>query len=402
MSPHQAEIDRLLRDRTFDVRGLDPPGFRRWLARQVEHWSADPVFRQRAVIRELRRAHPRLRELEAEHRRASRADEAGPYFGRLEELTAELVNAVKAVEGLTAAFATAAPERRRDLAVKADAFRGRIQALEAERMRLEASAPERQALRAASDAVNAARASIGIDREEEHLRELQARRGRGTVRAGELFEHTVEELVRQHVIPESPSAHCLRVLHGVRLGSAGVEFDLLLVKPGCSQVDPVVVLAAVEAKRNVNDLAHGFLHRQRDLAWLTGERDRYDPTQFRTQGFPGGHFDRDAIHPEGDTVYRFNPASFRHFRRDPESNWFTDRLFLITRPGWVWGLSAANLSRLAARVATDEELNLDDPALLAGLFEWVKGLAGRTETPDVLRLYAPSPNRAGHLFLVGH
>jgi hypothetical protein len=64
------DLRRLLREQTCDVRTLDLAGFRRWLAGHRAHWQRDAVFVQRARIRDLRRAHPRLRALEEEPRQA--------------------------------------------------------------------------------------------------------------------------------------------------------------------------------------------------------------------------------------------------------------------------------------------------------------------------------------------
>src|SRR4051794_41918216 len=55
---------------TFDLRTLDLAGFRRWLNLHLARWASDPAFVQRARVRDLRRAHPDLRPLEEDHRRA--------------------------------------------------------------------------------------------------------------------------------------------------------------------------------------------------------------------------------------------------------------------------------------------------------------------------------------------
>ena len=105
---------------------------------------------------------------------------------------------------------------------------------------------------------------------------------------------------------------------------------------------PVEVLAVVEAKRNINDLGHGFLRRQIDLAWLTGDRAAYDPAEHRTGVFDAGHFDRPAAHWQDGRAFVFAPGSFSRFARD-DSGHFRDGLWLVTRAGPVWGLSGAAL-----------------------------------------------------------
>src|SRR5205085_1573346 len=105
------ELSRLLREQTCDVRALDLAGFRRWLGAHLAHWQGDAVFAQRARIRDLRRAHPQLRTLEGRQRRAADAEAATPESGRRRRLGQELIDADKAVAGLTAALETAPAER---------------------------------------------------------------------------------------------------------------------------------------------------------------------------------------------------------------------------------------------------------------------------------------------------
>src|SRR5262245_19914110 len=96
-----AGLRRLVAERTFDLRTLDLPGFRRWLDLQLPHWQADAVFAQRARIRDLNRAHPEPRRLKREVRRAAEVDAATPQAARLGEVEKALRNAAKAIAGLT-------------------------------------------------------------------------------------------------------------------------------------------------------------------------------------------------------------------------------------------------------------------------------------------------------------
>src|SRR5262249_14103426 len=150
-----------------------------------------------------------------------------------------------------------------------------------ERAALLASSPEHQALLRVTAELNELRTAVGLDREEARLEELTRQQGRHTGRAGASFEELALELTRSRIAPgllprgeEAPGG--LRVLRGVTLGAARTEFDQLVVRPRGDQ--PVQVLAVVEVKRNVNDLAHGFRLRQENLAWLTGDVAHYDPT----------------------------------------------------------------------------------------------------------------------------
>lgn len=392
-------LDRLLREEDHDLRAVGPDGFRPWLDRHLFRWGRDPVFRQRAAIRDLRRAYPDLRRLEADHRRAARANAESPAFARLSALEREAENARRAVAGLTRALDAASPERQPGLAAKLDAFRQAARAAAIEHAALTQASPERQALIAARVALAQLRETIGLDRAEEQLAALLAGRGRRAGRSGESFEDVAADLARRCIAPDVADGGDVRLLRRVRLGTAGAEFDILVVRvPGEGR--PVEVLAAVEAKRDINGLAHGFRRRGADLAWLTGDTGSYDPAAHCTHRFPTGHFDRPAEHREGGETFRFAPESFKWFRRDPAAGEFWDRLYLVTRWGPLWGLSPPALAKVAARVASDEDWHPDDPASEAALFAWCRSLAGPVESPDVLRLFAADPGRARQVLLV--
>jgi hypothetical protein len=385
---------------TFDLRTLDLAGFRRWLDLHLARWASDPAFVQRARVRDLRRAHPDLRRLEADHRRAAAADAGSELGPRLQEVERQLYDVGKALGGLAEAILRAGPERRPSLEAKRDAFVSRQWALEEERSALTHASPERRDLLRATAALDRFRSDIGLDREEATLNELLTKRGRGSGRAGSAFEDEALEVARTRILPvvaADPSD--VSLLQTVRLGAAGVELDIVVVRrPGGADA-PVEVLAVVEAKRNANDLGHGFLRRQIDLGWLTGDRAAYDPAEHRTGVFDAGHFDRPAAHWQDGRPFVFAPGSFARFARD-ESGYFRDGLWLVTRAGPIWGLSGAALARVAAAVSTDEAWEPDDEMKLARLFAWARSLAGPVETPDVVRLYAEDPARARQLILL--
>jgi hypothetical protein len=385
---------------TFDLRTLDLSGFRRWLDAHQARWASDPVFVQRSRIRDLRREHPELRKLEANHARAERADVASEHGPRLREIERQHYETGKAISGLTDALSRAPVEKHAALVAKRDAFATRKRELEEESSTLSQASRHRQELLRATLSLELLRTSIGLDREEARLNELLTNRGREAGRAGNAFEDEALEVTRTRILPiVAPDPSGVHLLRTVRLGAAGVELDIAIVRRPGGPAEPVEVLAVVEAKRNINDLAHGFLRRQIDLAWLSGDRAAYDPAEHRTGTFDTGHFDRPAVHWEDRQAFLFAPGSFRRFQRDA-SGYFRDGLYLITRAGPVWGLSGAALARVAAAVSTDETWDPDDEAYLGRLFAWAKSLAGPVETPDLLRLYANDPEWAGQLIVV--
>lgn len=381
----------------FDLRTLDLAGFRRWLDQLMERWASDPVFVQRSRIRDLRKAHPELKRLETDHAHALRADIESAHGPQLAGIERRLYDVGRALDGLAEAIARAGPDRRSGLAAKREAFAARHRALEAERSALVQASPERHKFLRAAAALDQCRRAIGLDREEAALNELLTTRGRGAGRAGSAFENEAVEVACSRLMPrDRPDLHLLR---SVRLGAAGVELDIVIVRRPGGPDEPVEVLAVVEVKRNINDLAHGFRRRQIDLAWLTGDRAAYDPAEQRTGYFDTGHFDRPAVHWQDWQSFLFIPGSFARFVRDGTGS-FTKGLFLITRAGSIWGLSGAAVARVAAAVSTDESWDPDDEAYLGRLFRWARTLAGPLETPDVLRMFEDDPDRARQLIVL--
>jgi hypothetical protein len=393
------DLCRRFDELTCDLRTVDLAGFRRWRDAQLIRWATDPVFVQRSRIRDLRRAHPELRALEADHARALRAEAESAIGPRLGEIERQLNDIGRAVSGLTDAISRAEPARRPSLKAKHDVFAARGRMLEEERSTLAEASPEQQELLRATAALDQLRAAIGIDGEERLLAELLTNRGRGSGRAGTAFEDEALEITRTRIVPTlAADPSNLHILRTIRLGAAGLELDVAVVRRPDGADVPVEVLAIVEAKRNINDLAHGFLRRQINLDWLTGDRAMYDPAEHRTGVFDTGHFDRPADHWQVGQSHIFAPGSFDRFVRDT-SGYYRHGLYLVTRAGPIWGLSTASLSRLAAAVSTDENWDLNDDDCIDRLFIWARSLAGPVETPDVVRLFAADPDRSSQLIV---
>src|SRR4051794_3686535 len=79
-------LRRILRDQSFDLRGLDVVGFRAWLGRHLGRWQKDATFVQQVKIRDLRRAKPDLGEQERQVRQLTAVDAASPAFTHLTAL----------------------------------------------------------------------------------------------------------------------------------------------------------------------------------------------------------------------------------------------------------------------------------------------------------------------------
>jgi hypothetical protein len=367
----------------------------------MARWQTDPVFIQRTRIRDLRRAHPELHPLEAEYRLARDVQTTSPVGARMAILERQLHRANKAIVGLERAASEAVADRRTALEAKRDAFLAQRLRLDKERAEITNSCTEQRQLSDVTEALQRVRQAIGLDREEARLAAMLTERGRGSGKAGTAFEEHALTVTQRHILPDFEGDPVgLHVLRHVRLGAAGVELDFAIVRRRGGVDEPVNVLAIVEVKRNINDLAHGFRRRQLDLTWLTGDATAYDPAEFRTGHFRSGHFDRPAAHWQDDQAFVFAPDSFHLFERDPASGYFLDRLYLLTRAGPIWGLSAVAQCRIAARVSTDEDLDPVSESDVVRLFEWCRSLAGPVETPDVLQQFTQSAVRARQLLLI--
>jgi hypothetical protein len=398
-------LRRLLEHATYDVRALAPGSFAGWLEMHLARWRGDPVFVQRERIRDLRRANPRLLQLEREQRRAAESERRSPAAERLRRSEKALHDAGRAVQGLTAALHAAPAERRQALETKREWFTERQERLRCTHATLLAASAERRALDHVAAQVAHLREQTGVEAEEARLRTMLRDGGRRAGAAGSRFEDLALHVTERCILPElvatgaAAARHEVHVLRGVTLGAARMELDQLLVRQVGDATEPVEVLAVVEVKRNINDLAHGFRLRQQNLAWLTGDRTRYDPGQHRTRSFPSGHFDRNAAHEVGGRRWVVGPDSFGRFRHPDPVAIGLDRLFFITAPGHVWGLSSASLARLGRRVTTDPRWDPDSRTYLRKFHRWCLDLCAPLETPDVLNFYARNEARANAILL---
>jgi hypothetical protein len=393
-----AMLDALVREHLHDVRAIaDVRAFREWLRGHLDRWERDPIFQQRSAVREIRRRHPEFRVLERRYRAAVERSEASPEGTALHRVEHECANAQKAIAGIGRAIQRESGEKRMRLGEKLAHYQTRMADLEVERMRLlDACAACRDA-RIAFDELTALQASSGLERAEATLATLMVERGRGSGRAGEAFEHASLDATHRLIVPHlDEDARALRIVSHVRLGGARVELDHVVVR--CDgTVAPVDVLAIVEAKRNINDLAHGYALRVENIAWLSGRARGFDPELYRTRSYPGGVFDRSFTHRDADGDLLFGQSSFARFADEREA---TNRLYMITRPGPIWGLSSGALARLSYRIAIDERWDPADDAYLARLHEWTLTLANEFETPDLLAMYRRRSDARGRILLI--
>jgi hypothetical protein len=400
-------LNRVLQANPVDCRTAAPGTFRRWLLRRVRHWRRDPVFAQRANLRELRRQHPQLAELERQHRDAARSFQTSPTYPPFLHLERDLHRAARAITGISDALAEGAPGKEQALVQKLGVFQARQAALTEQLRQLEQDCAAYRVWRHTAEALRQFRGDIGLDQAEAVLQDLLQQQGRRSGRRGQSFEVTAAEVTRQILFPEllrregsTADAARLRLLTGVTLGAARLELDQLVIRTPEEPGTAAEVLALVEVKRNANDLAHGFRQRQENLAWLTGDRSAYDPTQYRTGIYRNGHFDRPARHRADSEEFVLASDSFHRFRRDRHTRYFLNRLYLITRPGPVWNISSRALARFRDWVARDLDWDPHSAAYVQHLHRRLQALLEPLGARDLLALYAAHPRYGRNVLFV--
>ena len=386
----------LLERNRFDVRSASPESFGGWLRAQHDYWMRNQAFVLRCQIRDLVRADPGLRALLKAHAQAVQQDAESPYYGALEAVSRDVLGAEKAIQGLSAAYAPARGTKRAALQEKLEEKKRLLASLLKTQSSLTAQSPERQALQKISVQLERAREATGMLELERALEGALSAQGQRAGTLGSGFEKKALAITRRWILPRlTRDPAPLKILTNLRVGDGRTELDQLVIRPraGAAQV-----LAVVEVKRNLADLGRGFAQRQENLAWLTGDHTGYEAEQHRTHVFPSGRFDRAVEHQVGTARYQLTERSFSLFRRTEGR--FLRRLFFICKVGPLFGMSSAVLSRLQFRVATDIHFELEDPVYLAGLLEWVQALADPMEAPEVLALYARTPQCAKNVLIV--
>lgn len=397
----------------FCLRELTDSEFSAWVTEELARRSNDPLLAQRGKVRDLKKKHwntlvPLQRNLEL----AQANYAACKSRERLEQLVFLCHNTEKAIAGLTQALQERQGEKRQACESKLQEFSQKLQAYQAEHEALWQATPEKQALVQAEQELASFQNAIGLTREELLAEDLARRQGQHAESRGDLFEKEVSLVLEKEILPAlarrsvrkgedwDKIAPRLHVLSKVTLGCARAELDYVIVwRPEDDSDAPVEILAIVEVKRNINDVADGFAQRQENLAWFCGERTGYDPALYRTNFFKLGHFDRPACHEENGEKFVFTSSSFRRLQRDRETGYFVDRLCFITRRRPLQGMSGGDYSRFLYHLATDINFDMQDPTYVARLRQWLAETIPILQTVDVVRLYAK--HRAwGEQFLI--
>lgn len=400
-------VEFLQANRT-NVAAMNLAEFREWLQQRIRHAARSELFRSRCRIRNLERQHRRRLQDRKRRLKSATADwQASPLFAEFQQLTTRQNSLQKAVAGLAQAVA----EGRAD-AEKLQQFERQLQSVNDRCTEILESSSEARRVLAAEASSQKLKAEIGLTEAIEDAVEDAAEIGTAASLSGDRFEvisaAAVDKCLRpafQACVQQDASTEAkaeLIMLHGATLGCARGEFDHLLVASRGDDV-PVDVLAVVEAKRNINDLPHGFRLRQENLAWFVNDAQGFDSDQYRTAAFPNGTFDRPVVHRFEDRQLIFSPASFQRFAIPAACGHRLQGLCFVTERRPLLGMTSAELSRLMHVAATDPRVTLDDQFQLTISDTVLKRLRSeiftdnRLQAHDVLNFYTASDALASQI-----
>ena len=162
-----APLERILRDECSDIRDVTSvEEFGRWLGAHISRWDRDPSFRQRSLIRDLRRAHPEIAALEREYRSALRSCDSSESGRQLMQIERRCANTRKAIAGIERAIESASAVERERLSAKLETYHDRARVLAAERRSLLRRSGDCREARMAERRLERARRETGLVEEE--------------------------------------------------------------------------------------------------------------------------------------------------------------------------------------------------------------------------------------------
>ena len=391
---------------------------RTWLTDQAARWEADdPSFAaHRAIGFAELDAGATYRSLVQRRDEAAASYQAAPGRLAVEDTMRMLAGGEKAVAGLRAfvegrsdADDDAMRAKRARAALKLEAC-GESEADRSEAVATAvAGCAEWRELQAAEARLEAAREALGLPALEQAARSLERQKGKQASRGGQQFETAAGEPLLDKLLASLAGGGGdgkLVVLQGVTLGMAKAEIDYLFCAPrknepfvdgaaGTREADVVnepgsrrkqrsgqrlpkgVVVDAVamcEVKLDASDLGKAVSKSAEVMAWLGGERSRYDPEEWTNRHYPCGHF---ALAEDGETervhactsrgvTYLFDRQSFASFRerdgRHEQPAALPPRLHVVTstrrRAGYatVRPVCSKTFGRMQHKASRDLEL----------------------------------------------
>lgn len=391
-------LTNYLQKNSFCFHNLTIESFRSFLKEILAREKNNHIFQQRAKIRDIKKNNwQQYNSLQKELLVAEQNFLEHPNKPLLQEIENGIDSSQKAISGLSD-FLEKNPtdEKRR---AKLEDFQAKLKDLQQQQDELIAKTPEKVQFEKAKQELSDLETALGLPEEEEKLAAIQKKIGQNRSFSGSQFEDVSLPIVQENVCPILCKRYDLQpadvtILSNVTLECARAEIDYLVVQQVPQK--PVKVLAIVEVKKNINDIAAGFELRQENIHWFTNNSDKYDEQLYRTKVFKDGHFNCAVTHSEHGSEFLFDHTSFAHFKSDGEH--FLRDLFFITYQKNLTGLRASEKSILCHKISTDVFFDIDDDEYIIKLFSWCLERFSSLQTKQVLELYLPE--HAQNIFVV--
>ncbi|NUM33478.1 MAG: hypothetical protein HUU50_02960 [Candidatus Brocadiae bacterium] len=384
------DFQAFIKKNSLDFFSMSIEDFSLWLQKQVTRQSTDLDFAKRSEIRDL---HSQYRNqfypLWGALKKAQSEWQGSGKRLAWEFLEKKILGSQKAIEGLSQAIEKKMGEKRLECIAKLELYQKDLECLKKEQKIMLDSLAEKHALDKAEKELWNFKEKIGLNQKEKELEDILYAQAQRTTSAGANFEALSREAIEKHIIPSvaknltKEQKASLRILSNVTLGCARAEIDYLVVLPDEKNTR---VLAIIEVKRNINDIAWGFLIKQENIAWFTGDVNAYSAESYRTHIFQEGHFNKVVYHEEEGKRLSFDQSSFAAFKR--EGKYFIDDLFFITDARPLLGMLSSDYRKFIYRISTDMNFDLENKEYLQDLLAWIRSFISPIQTRNILELYA--------------
>lgn len=329
---------------------FEPDDFRAWAKHHMsEHFPRNPAHQLMARERRIRTEHSQVLD-EARARTTDALALCSSLHQQLEQLHTQRRQLEKKMVGLRDFLAAKGQRERKPNSTKGPTNEAEIEGiLMAREEELARSGVEREVLKAEIARLQALpdyQTYLTAVREEEaleqrlglhdigaELRKANATTGAQSKDSGSRFERIGARLWEGHcnsLFGPPPPDFERHILRNLTLSLAANEIDLMCVLVDTrDRSQPVLVEAIAECKSNPDDIARSFVRFTPLLAFFRGELDKYNTEDFRNSRYPKGIF-RKCVHKELSVAYNFSPESFKLFEFDEASNYFVERVHLLT------------------------------------------------------------------------
>lgn len=257
------------------------------------------------------------------------------------------------------------------------------------------------------------RNQTGLNDAELSIQVIQKKQAKNSHSLGFKFEEDAVRCAHHLIIPHLITHQAIggdallrsqiRVLTQVTLKAAQAELDVVIVRLPIHSEDPVKVLAIIEAKRNPDDVSSGFMIRQENIAWFSGDQSHYDLERYRNQTYSHGHFDQGIWHheKEDDTKYYFDPSSFSYFKRDVNSNYYLNRMYFVTMRRRLSDLPSDQKGLLQHYLSTDHRFYDLTEDTMHTLYKTMQNHKGKVKSShEIMSLYAQNPITSRRIILL--